>query len=107
MDDAEHIPPGPFEVVPLPPIVTNLAEPSKVWVRLEGSLLFDTKSEAKPDVLAVKLSQHIMAYLNTLKLADVQGTGAMHAISQDLNEIVTTLSDGQVQGILLSGLVFE
>jgi hypothetical protein len=45
--------------------------------------------------------------LNTLKLSDMQGAGAVHGVSQDLDEIVTTLSDGQVQGLLLSGLVFE
>lgn len=104
---AEESPRGPFEIVQMPPIITNIADPSKVWVRLEGSLLFDKKREADRAVLAARLSQHVMAYLNTLKLTDVQGAGAIYALSQDLDEIVRSLSDGQVQGVLLSGLVFE
>jgi flagellar protein FliL len=100
-------PPADFEIVPIKPIVTNLLEPSSVWVRLEGNLLMHKEGELKPDILAVKLSQHILAYLRTLKITDVQGVGALHAISQDLNEIVTTVSKGQAQGVLISGLVFE
>jgi hypothetical protein len=98
---------GPFEIVPLPPIITNIADPPKVWVRLEGNLVFDKSHEPDSALLSAKLAQHVMAYLNTLKLSDMQGAGAVHGVSQDLDEIVTTLSDGQVQGLLLSGLVFE
>ncbi len=96
-----------FSVVPMQPVVTNLADSSKVWVRLESSVLINTKSEPKPDLLAVKLSQHVLAYLRTLKLSNMQGAGAIQAITQDLNEIVTTVSEGQAQGLLISGLVFE
>lgn len=98
---------GPFEIVPLPPIITNIADPPKVWVRLEGNLVFDKSREPDSALLSAKLAQHVMAYLNTLKLSDMQGAGAVHGVSQDLDEIVKTLSDGQVQGLLLSGLVFE
>jgi hypothetical protein len=106
-DTAENKFKGPFEIVQMPPIITNIAEPPKVWVRLEGNLLFDKKSEADKPVLTAKLSQHILAYLNTLKLTDIQGAGAIYAVSQDLDEIVRSLSDGEVQGVLLSGLVLE
>jgi flagellar protein FliL len=99
--------PAPLAVVALPPVITNISDPSTMWVRLEGSLLFDTSKEGDTAVVAAKLSQHVVVYLNTLKLTDIQGAGAIHALSQDLNEIVTSMSDGQVQGFLLSGLVFE
>lgn len=106
-DAADGVPKGPFEIVQLPPIITNIADPPDVWVRLEGNLVFDKSREANSTLLSAKLAQHVMAYLNTLKLADMQGAGAIHAVSQDLDEIVRSLSDGQVQGLLLSGLVFE
>ncbi len=105
--DAEKAVPVEYNIVPLQPIITNLADSSSVWVRLEGSVLINKKSDVKQDILALKLSQHVLAYLRTLKLTDVQGVGALPAISQDLDEIVQTLSDGQAQGVLISGLVFE
>jgi flagellar protein FliL len=106
-ETTEEVVKGPFTIVPLPPIITNIAEPQKVWVRLEGSLVFDKANEQNPAVMSAKLAQHVMAYLRTLKLTDMQGAGAVHALTQDLDEIVRTLSDGQVQALLLSGLVFE
>jgi flagellar protein FliL len=105
--DGEKQSPAEYNIVPLQPIITNLADSASVWVRLEGSVLIDKKSDVKQDVLALKLSQHVLAYLRTLKLTDVQGVGALPAISQDLDEIVQTLSDGQAHGVLISGLVFE
>jgi hypothetical protein len=106
-DAADDVPQGPFEVVQLPPIITNIEDPPKVWVRLEGNLLFDSKGKVSSAVLTAKLAQHVLAYLKTLRLTDLQGAGAIHALSQDLDEIVKTLSDGQVQGVLISGLVLE
>jgi hypothetical protein len=106
-DATENVPQGPFEVVQLPPIITNIEDPAKVWVRLEGNLLFDPKGKVSSAVLTAKLAQHVLAYLKTLRLTDLQGAGAIHALSQDLDEIVKTLSDGQVQGVLISGLVLE
>ena len=106
-NEIEAVARGPFRAVPLQPIVTNLSDSKEVWVRLEASMLFDSKSEADSELLAHKLSQHVLAYLRTLKLTDVQGVDAMNAITQDLNEIASTVSDGQAQGVLISSLVFE
>ncbi len=96
-----------YDIVALQPVITNLAESTSVWIRLEGNLLMVKDGDAKPDELALKLAQSILAYLRTLKLTDLQGAGSLHAISQDLNEIVATASKGQVGGLLISGLVFE
>jgi Flagellar basal body-associated protein FliL len=104
---ADEVPHGPVSIVKLEPIVTNLSDTADVWVRLEASMLFDGEAVENKDVLAAKLSQHVLAYLRTLKLTDLQGSGAVNAIVQDLNEITTTISDGQAQGVLISGLVFE
>jgi hypothetical protein len=96
-----------FEIVPMPPVVTNIADPKTVWVRLEGNLLFDKQDDGDKSVLAAKLAQHIMAYLNTVNLIDLQGAGSVHAISEDIDEIVQSLSENRVEGLLISGLVFE
>jgi Flagellar basal body-associated protein FliL len=104
---SEEVTHGPVSVLKLEPIVTNLSGDADVWVRLEASMLFDGEAVENKDVLAAKLSQHVLAYLRTLKLTDLQANGAVNAIVQDLNEITSTVSDGQAQGILISGLVFE
>ena len=70
-------------------------------------MLFGKEKVEKRDLVVAKISQHILAYLKTLKLSDLQGNGAVNAIAQDLNEIATTVSEGQAQGVLISGLVFE
>ena len=98
---------GPPSIVRMQPIVTNLSDTTDVWVRLEGSLLFDSKIEENPDIMAARLSQYVLAYLRSLKLSDLQGQGAVNAIVQDLNEITSSMSEGKVHGILISGLVFE
>jgi Flagellar basal body-associated protein FliL len=104
---SEEKPIGEYGVVPLQPIVTNLADSTDIWVRLEASALINKKSEESAELLAARLSQNILAYMRTLKISDIQGAGALQAISQDLNEVVTTVSGGQAQGVLISGLVFE
>jgi hypothetical protein len=98
---------GEYNVVTLQPIVTNFSDSTNVWIRLESSVLVEKNNEVKPDILAAQISQHLLAYLRTLKLADVQGSGTLPAISQDLNEIAVTVSDGNAKGVLISGLVFE
>ena len=103
----EEKPIGAYGVVPMQPIVTNLADSTDVWVRLEASVLIDKESQESAELLSARLSQNILAYMRTLKMSDIQGSGAMQAISQDLNEVVATVSSGQARGILISGLVFE
>jgi hypothetical protein len=103
----EILPPVAVELVLLPPIITNISDPPKVWVRLEGQLLFDKNGHDDAAVTSAEMAQHVLTYLRTLKLTDIQGAGAIQAISQDINEIVRSSSDGEVQGLLLSGLVFE
>ena len=43
---------GTMSVKELPSIVTNLAEPEHVMIRLQAAILFDAKAIANPDVLA-------------------------------------------------------
>lgn len=104
VDEATH---KPVSIVKLEPIVTNLSDTADVWVRLEASMLFHGETAENKEVLAAKLSQHVLAYLRTLKLKDLQGNGAVNAIVQDMNEITKTISEGEAQGVLISGLVFE
>jgi hypothetical protein len=96
-----------LKVVEFSPVIANLAEPKSVWIRLEGKLLFAPDGEATESVAAAHAAQSILSYFRTLKLTEVEAAGSLQAISQDLNEMVRSTSKGQVQGVLISGLVLE
>jgi flagellar protein FliL len=94
-------------VAPFAPIVTNIANPNSVWVRLEGSVVIKAQTEVKPDVLAAQSAHQIMAYLRTLDLPQVQGASGLMHVTEDLNEIMKTFSDGAVRQVLISGFIVE
>jgi flagellar protein FliL len=94
-------------IVPIQPIVTNLMAPANVWIRIEGHLLVQKRAETKPEELSLKISQHLLAYLRTVKLQDLQGTHGLFAVQQDLNEVASTASGGLAVQFLLSSLVIE
>lgn len=94
-------------LVPLPPVVTNMAAPASTWIRLEGSVEYDKASDKRPEVLAAETAQAVLHYLRTIRLADIQSPDGIHFVSQDIDEIVRTLSEGQVRSVLITGLVVE
>jgi len=96
-----------LKVVPLPPIVTTLAAPEGKWIRLEGSILADPAGAGAPEVIAEKAGEQILAYLRTVKLAQIQGPSGFLALRDDLNETVSSLSKGEVRAVLIHGLLVE
>jgi flagellar FliL protein len=95
---------GDKNVVPLDPILTNLAAPSKVWVRLELSLVFDGPADQS---MARAISQDILAYIRTVKLAEVEGPSGFQHLREDLEERASVRSGGHVKKILIRTLLFE
>jgi len=106
-EEDEPIDPSDIGVTFLPPVVTNIADPQSVWVRLEGEITYRKSGEKKPDVLAPTVSEQIVNYLRTLKLSDLQGTDGIHFVSEDINNIVRSLNGGQVREVLITGLIVE
>lgn len=95
---------GDKNVVSLDPILTNLAAPSKVWVRLELSLVFDGPADQS---MARAISQDILAYIRTVKLAEVEGPSGFQHLREDLEERASVRSGGHVKKILIRTLLFE
>jgi len=91
-------------IVPLDPILTNLAAPSKVWVRLELSLVFDGPADQS---MARAIGQDILAYIRTVKLAEVEGPSGFQHLREDLEERASVRSGGRVKKILIRTLLFE
>jgi flagellar FliL protein len=98
---------GPTHLKQLPPILTNLAEPSDVWIRVESSIVFDDEELAADDVLAVKISEDILAYLRTVSLAQVEGPSGMQHLRGDLDERARLRSEGRVSELVIHTLVVQ
>ena len=96
-----------FVLGALPPIITNLAEPANVWVRLDGFLVIKKATEIKATDIAQQIAPVILSYLKTTKAIDLQGRNGINSLYSDLNEIVRTASNGDVHSILLTGFIVE
>ena len=97
----------PSTVVDLPPIATNLGAPQDIWVRLEGSIIFDPKTLPHPEAVAGEISDDILAYLRTISLHQLEGPIGLENIRQDLNERAATRSGGQVRALVIKTLVVQ
>ncbi len=94
-------------LAPFAPITTNIANPSNVWIRLEGSMALKPANGTKPADLVELASTKMVAYVRTLKLVDVQGPIGFLAMNSDLNEIVRSATDGQARAVLITGFIVE
>ncbi len=91
----------------LPPVVTNLAAPPDVWVRIEGSILFEGKTLPHGEALAGQISGDILAFMRTQTLQQIQGVAGLQHLRQDLNERVATRTQGKVREFIIKSLVVQ
>lgn len=96
-----------LSVIPIPPVLTTLAAPQGKWIRLEGSILAKPEASGPPDVLAEQAGEQILAYLRTVRLEQLQGPSGFLALRDDLNETVRSMSKGDVEAVLIHGLLVE
>lgn len=106
-ESAETIDPHSLRVVMFPPVLTTLTEPKGKWIRLEGSILITSDAEEPPEVLAERSGEQILTYLRSLRLDQLEGPASILGLREDLTEMLRVLSNGQVKGILINGLVVE
>lgn len=102
IDNVEQVEAG--QAVSLEPIVTNLAAPEDVWVRLEMSVLF---GEAPNPETVQAIHQDVLTYMKTVKLHQVDGPSGYLHLKSDLKDLVKTRSEGVARGVLISALLFE
>lgn len=96
-----------FKIAKLPPIVTALAQPSGRWIRLEGSILVRPNTEQPAEQLAEQAGEQILAYLRTVELDHITGPSGFVSLRDDLNETVSALSSGEIEQVMIHGLVVE
>ena len=91
----------------LAPVVTNLAGPPDVWIRLEGGVVIDAAAAKQADVLMTQISGDILAFLRTVSLTQLQGANGLAFLREDLNERARQRSGGAVREIILHTLVAQ
>jgi flagellar FliL protein len=91
----------------LPPIVTNLGAPQEVWIRLEGSIIFDPRNLPHPEALASQIGDDILAYLRTVSLRQIEGPIGLENLREDLNERAEIRSGGKVRAFVLRTVVVQ
>ncbi|MEL6065051.1 MULTISPECIES: flagellar basal body-associated FliL family protein [unclassified Methylobacterium] len=110
--EEEHVQPvanydAGFVVKGLGTVVTNLANPSDVWVRLEASVVVKAGAFANPDVAAAEIRQDILGYLHTVSLAQIEGPSGLSHLREDLAERVQVRSKGQARDFFIETLVVQ
>ena len=98
---------GPTHLKPLAPILTNLAEPRDIWIRVESSIVFDDEEIAGDDVLAAKIGEDILAYLRTVSLAQIDSPSGMQHLREDLGERARIRSEGRVKELVIQTMVVQ
>ncbi|HXT06487.1 MAG TPA: flagellar basal body-associated FliL family protein [Roseiarcus sp.] len=99
--------PGGPNMIDMPPIVTNIASPSDVWIRLEASLVFDAKTLQHPEVVAAEIATDELAFLHTVSINELQGPIGLENIRQDLRDRAFVRSGGKVSDLLIKTLVLQ
>lgn len=91
----------------LAPIVTNLARPRQVFIRLESSVIFSKAPETDSAELTAKLTNDFLNFLRTLSLSRIEGPSGILHLKTDLNEIAKIRSDGSIEEVIITSLVVE
>jgi flagellar FliL protein len=106
-EDRKFAPVVEMATMDLAPVVTNLAAPSDIWVRVEGSLVFEGKTLPHGEALAGQIAGDILSFMRTQTLKQIQGVAGLQHLRQDLNERVATRSQGQVREFIIRTLVVQ
>lgn len=70
-------------------------------------MLVSEHAEEKPEILVEQAATHVLAFLRTVTLSQIEGPSGLLYFRQDLNDLVSSMSEGQVREVLIYGLVFE
>ncbi|WP_342108211.1 flagellar basal body-associated FliL family protein [Methylobacterium sp. SI9] len=96
-----------FTVKSIGTVVTNLANPSDVWVRLESSIVVKSGAFANPEAVAVEIRQDLLAYMRTVSLSQIEGPSGLSHLREDLAERVQVRSKGQIRDFFIETLVVQ
>ena len=98
---------GPTHLKPLAPILTNLAQPRDIWIRIESSIVFEDEEIAGDDVLAGEITEDLLAYLRTVSLSQIEGPSGMQHLREDLADRARIRSEGRVKELVIQTMVLQ
>jgi flagellar FliL protein len=90
----------------LSPIITNLASPERMWIRLEASIVLDGEG-LDSKMLAASISEDTITYLRTLSLPLIEGASGMLHLREELNDRARVRSGGKVRDLIVHTLILE
>ncbi len=96
-----------IEIIDLKPIVTNLANPPKTWVRIEASIALVSTYDGDKNLLSTTIAEDLLMFTRTLTLASLAGSSGIAHYKEDISERARVRSDGAVKQVLLRMLVIE
>ena len=91
----------------LPPITTNLAQPSTTWIRIESSIVINADMGPDGNVIAAKMAGDIIGYLRTVSIEQIEGPSGFQHLREDLNDRVRIRSEGKVLELIIQSLILE
>ncbi|MFD1695818.1 flagellar basal body-associated FliL family protein [Roseibium aestuarii] len=94
-------------IVKMRPLVTNLDAPGDAWVRVEGVLVLSGAEVDDVDLLTAHVEEDLLAYLHSLRLAQLEGAVGLQHLREDLNERARLRSQGAVSEVILQTLVIQ
>lgn len=107
----EQAPPLPYasdvEVKELPAIVTNLASPPEMRVRMQVSIVYAKKGVENPSVLIARINDDLVAFVKTLTVRQIQGASGLQNLREDLTERASVRSQGMVREVVIESLVVQ
>lgn len=99
--------PAGASLEPLGPITTNLAQPSKIWIRLEVILVVEKGLGADAEIIKKEIAEDILGYLRTLSIDQISGASGFQHLKEDLNDRVRVRSEGKVSGVVVTSMILE
>lgn len=91
----------------LEPVITNLANPSEVWVRLDTAVVFNQGAVSDVERMKAEVSQSILSFLRTLSIDEIEGASAFNHLRDDLNDRVRMASSGTVDELIIETMVLQ
>ncbi|WCR55266.1 MAG: hypothetical protein PG977_000659 [Bartonella clarridgeiae] len=104
--NSEHLVAADSHVVILPPILTNIAMPENVWIRMEVSLIIKSNQNIEA-TLTADISNDFLAFLRQVTIDQVKGPSGLMNLRADLLDRARIRSGNKVSNILISSLVVE
>jgi flagellar protein FliL len=91
----------------LPPIVTNLANPSHTWVRLEASIVIDRTADGDTNALLAGVAEDFVAFLRTVSLQQIEGPSGFQNLREDLGDRLRVRTGGKARDLVIQGFIVE